>query len=102
MGEKPIEYSSSGAIHLWVCSVMSLTVVLNSRSLFLALLSPTLTMDMPAIDPAVSQALFLAGHQHRSTKVRSHDYIKSWIWTSGAVWGHLRLWPGPTSVCTCP
>lgn len=44
-------------------------------------LSPTLTMDMPAIDPAVSQALFLAGHQHRSTKVRSHDYSKSWIWT---------------------
>ena len=44
-------------------------------------LSPILTMDMPAIDPAVSQALFLAGHQHWSTEVRSHDYSKSWIWT---------------------
>lgn len=34
-------------------------------------LSPTLTVDMPAIGLDDSQALFSPGHQCRSTKVRS-------------------------------
>ena len=36
-------------------------------------LGPILTVDMPTIGPGDSQALFSAGHQCRSTEVRSQD-----------------------------
>ena len=63
------------------CVTLHLLFELLDHTVLGTSLSPTLTMGMPAIDPDVSQALFLAGYQHRSTEVRSHDYSKSWIWT---------------------
>ena len=63
------EYSSSGVVHLWVCPLCEL----SDYTVVSIALDPTLTMDMPAIGPGVSQVLFLPGHHHRSTEVRSWD-----------------------------
>lgn len=47
--------------------------VLISYSAVVTALDPILTVGMLAIGPGASWVLFLPGHQHRSTKVRSQN-----------------------------
>ena len=47
--------------------------VLISYSAVVTALDPILTVGMLAIGPGASWVLFLPGHQHRSTGVRSQD-----------------------------
>ena len=73
--ERSPEYSSSGAVYLWVCSAVSPFTYSASSQIILIVtaLSPTITMDMLVIGSGIFQALFLPGNQCRSTKVKSQD-----------------------------
>ena len=60
-------------------------------------LSLTLIVGMPQIDPGVSQTLFSAGYQHRSTDARSQDYSNRGSGSAVGVMGTAQTlaWPNP-------
>ena len=59
--------------------------------------SPTLTVDMPAVGPGVSQVLFSPGHQRRSTEVMSQDCSNHASGPSVGAMGAAQTlaWPNP-------
>lgn len=63
-GRKSTEYSSSGAVYLWVCSAVSPFTHSASSQIVLIVtaLGPTITMDMLVIGSGISQALFSPGN----------------------------------------
>lgn len=74
-GRESTEYSSSGAVYLWICSaVSSFTHSASSQIvLIVTALGTTITMDMLVIGSGISQALFAPGNQCRYTEVKSQD-----------------------------
>ena len=66
-------------------------------------LGPTLTVGMLAVGPGNSQVFFFP----QATSIDSPRSVPRTavvmhldpLWE---LWGQLRLWPGPTSLCRCP
>ena len=70
-GRGATEYSSTGVVHLWMCSVvLPFTCSMGSkRALFL--IYPLAPWYMSVIGPGVSQVLFSPGCQCRATTIRT-------------------------------
>ena len=81
-GREATEYSSSGAVYLWVCSAVSSFSHSASSQIILIFtaLSPTITMGMLVIGSGILQALFLPGNQCRSTESQVPGLQPSCIW----------------------
>ena len=71
--------SEMSGVCVLCCVTFHLLCGLTKYTVIGTTLCPTSTMDILAVGPGASQALFSQSHQCRSTEVRSQD-LSRWAW----------------------